>query len=243
MGNRTNLSLAQADGESVELLESVTYFPLFWLLGTLDEPMTAQIERVQATPELDEEDYDEAAYADAYSDWFYQNKLGEVSLPIAQFSSNLKAHKAYIDAQYSPLSSLYERFIALMAAQEHTHPDASVNIEYSELTDFSDTPAQYHQEMAQTVAQIHNNQQVGPDWFDPTDVLLSSIGTDEYSEHEGERLFTSETFDSTERQLVEAFSKKPGQQSDQSEATASTLAYSSEAKKPSFFQRLFRRSK
>ncbi|BDR52308.1 hypothetical protein KIM372_02150 [Bombiscardovia nodaiensis] len=218
MGNRTSLLLKDAGGETTELLEGVTYFPLFWLLGTLSEPMKAQIERAQTLTEPAEADYaDEDDYSDAYSEWFYSNQLGEVSVPIGAFTSNLEAHKPYIAEQHSPLVGLYQRFIGFITEQARTHPDASVYIDYSELTDFSDTVADYHQEMSQAVDQISGGQQVGPDWFDPTDVLLSTIGTDEYSDHTGERLFTSETFDSTERQLVQAFRAKPNQQNRQAQ--------------------------
>ncbi|MHC5247382.1 hypothetical protein [Enterococcus sp. LJL90] len=221
MGNRAYL-LA---GTDCQLFEANNSLPLFWLLGTLPQLPAKQQQIASLTaPQLEnfagEEAYEEA-YEEAFSTWFTENLVGEIQLASDSYLNNLEENRSYIDSLYPLLSPVYEDFIHVIQQQRATDATVQIIIDYTETINFYSDYLEFYDDLIALCSHVANQQQTN--WLYPKDPLGSAIGTDQYANHAGQPMFSNDSYQQLNSQLITAFNA--------AEKTADSL------QQPSLFQK------
>lgn len=199
MGNRSYL----LTDDQCQLFEANNALPVFWILGGGPQPFQAKIaEAVQLSAPKEPEGMDEDDYEELYVDWFTTNQIGEVQLGIQAYLDNLEKNRTYIESAYGCLTETYDAFINVIKQQKEYNPEATITIDYGQMIGFYEDHLEFYHAIAALIQQIEKLEE--NQWIFPGDALGSTIGTDEYSNHHGETLFTRESYQQLNATLMKS---------------------------------------
>ncbi|WP_265456206.1 hypothetical protein [Enterococcus sp. HY326] len=199
MGNRAYL-LA---GTDCQLFEANNSLPLFWLLGALPQlPAKQQAIASLTAPQL-EKFAEEEAYEEAFSTWFTENLVGEIQLASDNYLKNLEDNRSYIDSLYPLLSPVYEEFVHVIQQQRATDATVPIIIDYTETINFYSDYLEFYDELLALCTHVAKQQQTN--WLYPKDPLGSAVGTDQYANHAGQPMFSIDSYQQLNSQLITAF--------------------------------------
>ncbi|MDH6365683.1 hypothetical protein M2139_002697 [Enterococcus sp. PF1-24] len=189
MGGRSYLEIS----DELLLFEANNTLPLFWLLGlTLEnvQPIEAALQQLDALDIEDEE---------AYEALLVKAKIGEISVALTTYCQNLEKRRSYIEKVYPHLSGLYADFLKIILAEAAYDNEATITINYLEYLGFYEESLAFYQDLATSFVKFENNEKTI--WLYEGDVLGSALGSDQYSNHHSQPLFSAESYQALNQQL------------------------------------------
>ncbi|MGG5315011.1 hypothetical protein [Enterococcus sp. AZ072] len=205
MGNRSYL----LTDDQCQLFEANNTLPIFWILGGCPQPFEAKIaETANLSAPEEQEGVDEDTYEELYLDWFTTHQIGDVQLSIQAYADNLENNRDYIETVYSSLTEVFDAFVKVINQQKEYNPEATIIIDYGQMIGFYEDHLEFYRLISLLIKQIENKEE--NKWIFPEDALGSTIGSDEYSNHQGETLFTRESYQKLNSTLMKSLRKEQG---------------------------------
>lgn len=179
MGNRSYLNV-QPD---IQLFEANNSLPFFWLMGLLPQDYSHMQKAIEDN----------------------RTDINIYNAPIRTYLHQAQHNTAYIESVYPLLKTLYNQFLQVLTDEATQHPDANIEIEYSEYLSFYESLSEFYGEIIKFGNELNNNEK--NIFFFEGDVLGAAIGSDEYSNHAGQAIFTDASYKKTNDTLIKEFNQ------------------------------------
>ncbi|WP_379946380.1 hypothetical protein [Enterococcus devriesei] len=173
MGQRCYLTT-----DTIQIFESTNHLPTFWLLGLGEEQLQAlaqQLETYELAKKLSQPELVRR---------LEEKQFGVIKTKMNDFQNNLIDREEYISTLYPELLDLYEDFQRVIM-EESTHAP-TIELIYLDYLFFFENSAELLTELEELFLAITYSEETA--WIDAQDILGTTIGSDRFSNHQGELL-------------------------------------------------------
>ncbi|MGG5370239.1 hypothetical protein [Enterococcus sp. AZ196] len=173
MGNRCYLTT-----ETTQIFESNNSLPTFWLMGLSSEHLvllSQQLETYELAETLSQKEFERR---------LAEKQFGVIDVSFEDFLQNLDFHSEYLSAVYPDLLPLYHDFQELIA-EESSYSD-NLELIYLDYLLFLEDTADLLAAFIELFEAMNSFEETS--WINEEDILGSTIGYDDFSNHHGHYL-------------------------------------------------------
>lgn len=183
MGNRCYLTT-----ETTHILESNNSLPTFWLMGLAEEhlqQLAQQLETFELAETLSEKEFERR---------LAEKQFGVIDLTFEEFLQNLDFRSEYVATVYPDLLALYQDFQELIA--EESEDADKLELIYLDYLFFFENTTDILATFSALFDALDSFEMT--DWINEDDILGTTIGFDDFSNHHEQYLGESYQLDNQE---------------------------------------------
>lgn len=173
MGNRCYLTT-----ETAQIFESNNSLPTFWLMGFTEDHLqllAQQLEYFELAETLSDQEFERR---------LAEKQFGIISLSFETFLQTLDDRSEYISIVYPELFPLYQDFQQLLTAESAY--SEKLELIYLDYLSFFDNTTDIFTAFSELFQALDSFEKTS--WIDQRDILGTTIGSDDFSNHHGESL-------------------------------------------------------